>query len=54
MSAGPRLFLNSIQVPIAPTAGYVLTADAAGVASWQPPASGSSAADLAFAFFVGG
>lgn len=52
MTAGPRLFLNSIQVPVAPTAGYVLTSDAAGVATWQPAASAS---DLtAFAFFVGG
>lgn len=43
MTAGPRLFLNSIQVPIAPTAGYVLTADAAGIASWQAPSAGSGA-----------
>lgn len=31
----PRTFENSIQIPVGQVAGYVLTSDSSGVASWQ-------------------
>jgi hypothetical protein len=31
-----QVFTNSIKIPLAATAGYVLTSDSAGVASWLP------------------
>lgn len=36
-----RKFLDGIQIPIAPTAGFVLTSDSVGVGTWQAPAASS-------------
>lgn len=37
-----RKFLDGIQIPIAPTTGFVLTSDSVGVGTWQAPSAGGS------------
>jgi hypothetical protein len=49
--ANPRIFVNSIQIPVSPVSGYVLTSDAAGKATWQP-VTASAATQRTFAFFA--
>jgi hypothetical protein len=48
--ASPRIFVNSIQIPISPVNGYVLTSDASGNATWKPA---SGVTQRTFAFFMG-
>lgn len=39
------IFTNSIQIPLNPYDGYILTSDASGNATWLPNAGGASAGD---------
>ena len=47
LSANTSVFISSIQYPVSPVAGYMLTSDASGNATWQVnPTSGSGTTKL--------
>lgn len=51
MTAAPRVFVNSINIPLGATPGYVLSSDGSGNAAWVPS---QAANDVAAAFFLAG